>query len=332
MATLSEELSWRPACTPEMLQCRATLFRTVREFFGQQKYLEVDTPVLSRDVVADAHLHPIHACSDGTPLFLQTSPEAFMKRLLAAGCGSLFQIAHAFRADEQGRLHTPEFTLVEWYGVDTYWMNQMEVTEQLVRFSAGQFNGQFTSALTADAFARTTWQAAFRRHLDVDALSATTEELRRLAEATTAPGSSIPRQRDDVLNLLMAEHVEPQLGTDCPEFLTDYPASQAALAQISSDDPRVSLRFELYINGVEICNGYQELTNPDELRDREQAENQRRREHGHEQLPGARRLHKAMEHGLPDCSGVALGFDRLLMVLCGADSLAQVIPFPLDRA
>jgi len=324
---------WRPSCSAETMRSRAVLRRVIRDFFEQHGFLEVDTPLLSRDVIVDAHLDPIEVRSDDTPLFLQTSPEAFMKRLLASGCGSIFQITRSFRAGEEGRLHNPEFTLVEWYGTQTRWTEQLALTEDLVRCAAEHFPGAFTDSLLSTPFVGTTYQQAFQKYLHIDVLAATTEQLRR--RCTASAGSTlndIPQERDEVLNLLLAKHVEPHLGITRPEFLFDYAASQAALAQLSGDDPRVAHRFELYIGGLEICNGYQELTDPGELLEREQVQNRRRQQRGLEVLPGAGRLVKAMEHGLPECSGVALGFDRLLMVLCGADSLDDVLPFPLDRA
>lgn len=321
----------------------------IRHFFSGGGYLEVETPLLSRDIVVDAHLEPFQIPSTDDPgsyLFLQTSPEAAMKRLLAAGSGSIFQITRSFRRAESGRRHNPEFTIVEWYGVETTYEDQMLLTQNLIHHaihavrnwpatappiatSAGFCNDRFLSP-----FRRTRYVDAFQSALNTDVLNASVAELQQLVRrrTSTTVDSPLPADRDDLLNLLLAECVEPRLGAEQPEFLCDYPASQAALAERSVTDDRTACRFELYIQGLELCNGYQELTDPDELRRREAEQNLSRLAHATSALPGAPLLEAAMQHGLPSCSGVALGFDRLVMCLSGADHIDQVIPFPGDRA
>ena len=311
-----------------ILRSRARLCSRLRSFFDERDYLEVDTPLLSHDIVVDAHLDPLTVGIGDDTLFLQTSPEASMKRLLAAGCGNIYQITRSFRSGEQGGLHNPEFTIVEWYELHSDLDQQIALTESLVRHA---FSGTAV-CLPMTGFRITTYRNAFLRRLSIDPLTATYDELVDAAGPLCNNSNSVPNDRDDLLNLLLAEFIEPHLGTDGPEFLIDYPASQAALAQTDTRDATVARRFELYIEGIELCNGYQELTDGDVLRQRDDEQNRKRIERGANRLPGAVRMLGAMDHGLPECSGVALGFDRLLMILTGAARLDDVLPFPLDRA
>lgn len=351
---------WRPTCTLAMLQLRAVVLHTIRTFFADRGFLEVETPLLSHDVVVDAHLDPFVVAADRR-LYLQTSPEAGMKRLLAAGSGSIFQLGKAFRRAETGDRHNPEFTMLEWYadganganGADGFdgdssqhasWQQQVQLTEALVRTVhaavATAASGQMTDSarpiaeLPAASFDRLTYAAAFRRFLDIDVLAASLEQLQQLAATKTALRETA-RQidgRDDLLNVLVAECIEPQLGTGVPAFLHDYPISQAALAEHNPDDPRTALRFELYWDGLELCNGYQELSDVEELSRRDATANAARSQHKSEPLPGAPRMMEAMRHGLPVCSGVALGVDRLLMAILQTRVISDVIAFPGDRA
>lgn len=329
--TPANDSDWQPGCSVEMLKTRAMLRQSIREYFAGQGYLEVDTPLLSHDIVVDACLDPFHVSVDGRPMYLQTSPEAAMKRLLAAGSGSIFQITQSFRSAEQGIRHNPEFTMLEWYGVETTWRDQLSLTEQLIRSAAAAIDNQSRTPLPKQPFPVTTYREAFHRQLNIDVLTASVDELRAIC-AGRLSGSSIPDLRDDLLNLLLAEMIEPQLGTGGPEFLVDYPISQAALAAASEVDSRVARRFELYVDGMELCNGYQELTDAAELRRRQQVQNAQRRQRNVAELPGASQLLAAMDSGLPVCSGVALGFDRLLLWLTARTTLDECLPFPFPRA
>jgi lysyl-tRNA synthetase class 2 len=314
-----------------MLQHRARLRQSIRDFFVSRSYLEVDTPSLSHDVVIDAHLDPFEVVVAGERMFLQPSPESSMKRLLAGGSGSIYQITRSFRAAEQGNLHNPEFMIVEWYGLGTSWRDQIKLTEQLIRTAADVIQGPLTELLTPDSFAVTTYRQAFEHYLGIDVLAASVDQLQECVKGQRGV-SPVPEHRDDLLNLLLAARIEPQLGRGAPEFLVDYPLSQAALAEASSEDSRVARRFELYIEGIELCNGYQELTDAEELRRRDGVQQAHRRELNSSPLPGAQRLLAAMESELPMCSGVALGFDRLLMLLTGCSCIDECLPFPVDRA
>ena len=319
-----------------MLQLRARLLSTLRRFFDERGYFEVDTPLLSHDRVVDPHLEPFVVEGGAAPLYLQTSPEFGMKRLLAAGARAIYQIGHVFRAHELGRLHNPEFTMVEWYRAGDTHVEQMQVVEELVVDVVGnsQRPGSHATPVVQTPFLRTTYRAAFERHTGSDVFTLTTEQLNDLARArgVSIPASFDPRDRDGCLNLLLAELVEPHLGRERPEFLCDYPASQAAIARIRPDTLPVAERFELYWDGIELCNGYHELTDPVELRRRMAIESQRRASEGLSPLPVSNRLLAAMEAGLPPCAGVALGFDRLLMLAVGAKTIAEVMPFAFDRA
>jgi len=320
-----------PTTSLATLQLRARLLAAVRHFFDSRGYFEVDTPLLSHDRVVDPHLEPFVVAAGNAPLFLQTSPEFAMKRLLVAGARAIYQVGHVFRAGESGRLHNPEFTMIEWYRVGDTHLDQMQVTEELVVDVLRAARGP---SIPQTPFVRTTYRVAFQQSAGCDPFTARTRELAEIARARglAIPGSLAASDRDGWLNLLLAEMVEPQLGIERPEFLYDYPASQAAIAQIRPGDPPVAERFELYVRGIELCNGYHELTDPIELRRRMDVESQRRIAEGLGPLPGSSRLLAAMESGLPPCSGNALGFDRLLMVATGAGSIAEVIPFDFDRA
>ena len=333
------ERDYLPTANLATLQLRARLLATVRQFFDVRGYFEVDTPLLSQDRVVDPHLEPFVCREPGTALYLQTSPEFAMKRLLAAGAHAIYQMGHVFRAGELGQRHNPEFTMVEWYRTGDTHVEQMQVVEDLVVEVFRAAATQIASAPGAmhhpqAPFQKTTYRDAFLRGTgqDVMRLSAT-----QLAELARERGISIPASleasdRDGWLNLLLAELVEPKLGCERPEFLCDYPASQAALAVIRPGDPPVAERFELYIAGVELCNGYHELTDAAELRRRIETESERRMAEGLLALPVSNRLLAAMDAGLPPCAGVALGFDRLMMLVAGAKSVAEVIPFSFERA
>lgn len=334
---------WRPVCSPEVLRIRAAMLKRIREFFASRSYLEVETPCLSRDVVLDAWLDPfcVPGSSGEHSAYLQTSPEAFMKRLLAAGSGSIFQVAKVFRRGELGERHNPEFTMVEWYGVGDGWEEQAALTEELVRTCvdvAAGLPGGVKLDWPAGAFGRLTYAEAFERAFGVDVHRSVERELRLAAEGAGVvfPETGLPLDRDDLLNLMLGFVVEPCLGgvdgAERPEFLCDYPPTQAALAVVAETDPPVARRFELYVRGLEICNGYEELTDAEELGRRERLQSGRRREAMQSALPGAPRLSAALAAGLPPCSGVALGFDRLVMLAVGAKTIREVLAFPGDRA
>ena len=335
---MNSQPDYLPTADLATLQLRARLLAAVRRFFDDRGYFEVDTPLLSRDRVVDPHLEPFEFDGSAGPLYLQTSPEFAMKRLLVAGARAIYQVSHVFRAGELGRRHNPEFTMVEWYRTGDTHIDQMQVVEDLVAAvfrAAGEVRG--LAAVPRDTpvpFSRTTYRQAFRRHTGCDVVLMQPHELAALAHerGVPIPASLEPADRDGLLNLLLAELVEPHLGKERPEFVHDYPASQAALALIRPEDPPVAERFELYIDGIELGNGYHELTDPAELSRRIAVESERRAAAGLAPLPVSNRLLAAMEAGLPPCSGVALGFDRLVMLAARKSSVAEVLPFDFQRA
>jgi lysyl-tRNA synthetase class 2 len=313
------------------LRLRAQLLRAVRAFFDSRGFVEVETPVLSADVVVDRHLDPLSTKLPDDPrqpdrgrrLWLQTSPEFHMKRLLAAGAGSIYQIARVFRAGERGPRHNPEFTLVEWYEPGVDYHGGMATLSDL------------SAALLPRGLAeRISYADAFTRQVGIDPHAATGEELIELARqlGIVAPQSLAVDDRDGWLELLLGERVEPQLGVTRPTILYDYPASQAALAQVRPGPPPVAERFELYVDGLELANGYHELLDPAVLRERNRENNRLRLADGKSTLPENSRLLAAMDAGLPPATGVALGFDRLVMVVAGAKTIDEVAAFPIDRA
>lgn len=313
------------------LVLRARLLRRVRQFFDARGFLEVETPLLSADVVVDRHLDPFRTTlapdprrpDEGRTLWLQTSPEFAMKRLLAAGAGAIYQVAKAFRNGEQGALHNPEFTIVEWYRPRDDLQAGMRLLSELCE-----------ALLERGPAESLTYGEAFQRFAGVDPHRAATTEL---IEACRKAGIAVPESldaddRDGWLDLLLVGLVEPQLGRTAPTIVYDYPPSQAALAIVRDENPPVAERFELYVGGIELANGYHELCDPAVLRDRNARVNAARRRDGKPVLPEESRLLQAMEAGLPPCAGVALGFDRVVMLAAGAQSLAEVLPLPIDRA
>ncbi len=324
---------WRPSADLSVLRLRAELLAQIRAFFAACGVLEVETPALSAAAITDPHLASFKTCysgpgsQHGRPLYLHTSPEFAMKRLLAAGSGCIYQIARVFRDGEAGSRHNPEFTLLEWYrvGFDHHRLMD-EVAELVGMLLAGRL------ALAEPE--RLSYRQIFQHHLNLDPHRATVADLAACAETRniSIPTGMPPDDPDPWLDLLLTHCVEPRLGSGRLTFVHDYPASQAALARLRPDDPPVGERFELYINGIELANGFHELGDAVEQHRRFAQENAARRAAGLPIMPMDEHLLAALEFGLPDCAGVALGFDRLVMLATRKTSLAEVLAFPLDRA
>ncbi len=300
----------------ENLAMRGQLLRRLRGFFYERDFVEVETPLLAREVIPELHIEPLEVQGE----FLQASPELHMKQLVCAKMQALFQVTRSFRAGERGPLHIPEFTIVEWYRAGDDMHAGMQLLDELCQ-----------SMLNTPTANRTTYAAAFELNVGINPHAASLEELAKCA-ADKGIGIDANMQacvnRDDWLNLLLASCVEPQLGSDGPEILYDYPVSQAALAKTAKRDyGEVAERFELYCNGVELANGYHELTDATELRRRLNGVNQQRESEARKALPMPETLLEAMEAGLPACAGCALGFDRLMMLACGAKSIREVRAF-----
>ncbi len=322
---------WRPTASREMLQLRAALLARTRGFFAARGVLEVDTPIVVNAPVTDVHIHSarvIFEAADpgqGTPrpYFLHTSPEYAMKRLLAAGAGDIYQICHVVRALERGQLHNAEFTLIEWYRLGYSLDALMSEVDSLVR----ELLGAWLPALETE---RVSYRDAFLRALALDPFTAPVAQLTEQARLAGFRGATT--DRDELLELLMGTVVGPLLGRRGLTFVHGYPASQAALARLDPADPRAAQRFELYCDGIELANGFHELAAAPEQRGRFEHDVAERRRSG---LPVAtldERLLAALEAGLPDCCGVALGFDRTLMLAAGAERIDAVLPFPIERA
>ena len=339
---------WRPAISRERLSARAALLARAREFFAARAVLEVDTPLVVNAAVSDVHIHAAGVELAGEPaaagapgahrrLYLHTSPEYAMKRLLAAGSGDIYQICHVVRALESGRLHNPEFTLIEWYRLGFSLSALMDEVESLVRTLLG-------AAAAARASERLSYREAFLREAGLDPLTASVADLERAARplaysGAAASATQTPRaaaacatDRDEWLELLMGTLIGPRLGRGALTFVHGYPASQAALARLDPADPRVALRFELYCDGIELANGFHELAAATEQRARFARDSAERRRHGLPPVEPDERLLAALAAGLPDCAGVALGFDRIVMLSTGASHIEEVLPFPTSRA
>lgn len=296
----------------DVLNCRARLLAGFRDWFRQREILEVETPILGRAAVCDPHIHSLSALIGGERFYLHTSPEFAMKRLLASGSGSIYQIGKVFRNDEQSRLHNPEFTMIEWYqiGLD-YHALMGEIVELL------------TNLLKIERITALTYQQAFQQTVGIDPLAASYSELTALAGKVTGQMS-----KDDLLDLILSMKVLPAFKNNAV-FIYDYPKSQAALSKIRGE---IAERFELIVNGIELANGYTELTDAQELQQRFIHDNQQRLRIGLEPMPIDQLFLDAMTRGLPECAGVALGFDRLVMIALGKQSLAEVMPFPFNIA
>jgi lysyl-tRNA synthetase class 2 len=325
------QADWQPAAPLEVLRLRARLLRRIRTFFDRAGVLEVDTPVLSVAATPAPHLASFQTRYHGPgplhdlPLYLHTSPEFAMKRLLAAGSGSVYQLCKVFRDGEAGRNHNPEFTLLEWYRVDYDHLDLMDEVERLLETV-------LAGILPLAGVHHWAWRDLFLEFAGVDPFLATPGELAGLLEShAVVPVGMQAADRDDWLDLVMTHVIEPRLGAGLV-FVRDYPASQASLARIRRVQPPVAARFEAYLNGIEIANGFHELTDAGEQRSRFRLELAQRSRQRLPEVPLDERFLAALAHGLPDCAGVALGIDRLLMLACGARSLSDVLAFPFDRA
>jgi lysyl-tRNA synthetase class 2 len=315
---------WRPTATRERLALRASLLARTRAFFAARQVMEVDTPALVNAAVTDTHIHALSVdVTGGVRMFLHTSPEYAMKRLLAAGMGDIYQICHVARGFEQSRVHNTEFTLVEWYRLGFDLGALMDEVEALVRELCSTHPALRISAQ------RLSYREVFAQHTGLDPLDAT---IAQLLEVVAHLGYRSAGGRDELLDLIMGAVIGPKLGHACLTFVYGYPASQAALARLDPVDPRTAHRFELYMAGLELANGFHELAAADEQRARFAQDLHERQQRA---LPLHRmdeRLLAALAAGLPDCAGVAVGFDRIVMLAAGAAHIEEVLPFPTQTA
>jgi lysyl-tRNA synthetase class 2 len=320
-------LPYRPTASVAVLRERARLIARCRSFFAARDVLEVETPILSAATVSDPQLASLATVIAGEPgpFYLQTSPEYAMKRLLAGGSGDIYQISKVFRDGESGRNHNPEFTLLEWYRTGFDHQALMDEVETLLTELLG-------TRLTAPA-ERLSYRDAFRRSVGLDPLETPLAVLAEAAAARTGIAvASVSDDRDTCLDLLMGAVIGPTLGERRITFVHDYPASQAALARVLPGVPAVAARFEAYVNGLELCNGFHELADAGEQRRRFEADLRQRRERGLPSTPVDERFLAALEAGLPDCAGVAVGLDRVVMLATGCREIRDVLAFPVDVA
>jgi len=303
---------WQPTASIKNLHKRAQMLKHIREFFAARDVLEVETPLLCQTSVTDPHIASIKVQRQ----YLQTSPEYAMKRLLAAGSGAIYQICKAFRQDEAGRLHNAEFTMLEWYrpGFDHH---------QLM----DEMDALFQHLLEMPAAERKTYAAIFHEHLALDPHTADLAELAACAKAHNINVQMDVTERDTWLQLLMSECIEAKLGLTRPCFIYDFPISQAALARIQNTTPPTAARFEVYFQGIELANGFHELQDAKEQRKRFENNNIERQRLGLPTIPIDEYFLAALQHGLPDCAGVALGLDRLIMLAANCQNIAEVISF-----
>lgn len=324
---------WRPACSLEVLKKRAWMLTCIRNFFAQRQVLEVETPCLASATGTDQHLTALSSQlqvpgqAHRATYYWQTSPEFAMKRLLAAGTGSIFQICKAFRDEESGRYHNPEFTLLEWYRVD---FDLFELMDEL-----GLLLSQVLSSSESDRCCEfISYKQVWMDYVGIDPHSASLAEFEHcaeghcLTEAASLCGNDVSVWLDFLFSIL----IQPHLGHHVITFVYDYPACQASLARIRSEQPAVAERFEVFIEGIELANGFHELKDADEQQRRFQHEQQQRQVRGLFVPRQDQRFLAALRQGLPDCSGVAVGLDRVLMLIVGQEHIDEVLSFPVSRA
>lgn len=317
-------INWKPSAPASMLAARADLLAKIRKFFAELRVLEVETPVLAKATASDLHIQSWRTENrwgqNNQAFYLQTSPEYAMKRLLASGSGAIYQLAKAFRFEERSDRHNPEFTLLEWYQPGYSLFELMDEVEALLHL--------VTSVTDIQRFS---YRELFQKNLEIDPHQISTRDLEHFAKreiSIVAQGLS----RTDYLQLILSQIIEPKMPGNW--FLYDYPEDQAALAQVKTDSAgiKVAQRFELFCSGMEIANGYFELTDPIEQRRRFESDLEKRKQASHVSVPIDENLIAALESGLPNCAGVALGVDRLLMVATGAKTIDDVISFTTDLA
>lgn len=333
---LQTPADWRPTASLDVLKLRATLLDRVRAYFSARGVLEVDTPVLSAAGATDPAINsfittyhgPVPGAGRGSEvrLYLHTSPEFPMKRLLAAGSGSIYQVCKVFRDGESGGSHNPEFTLLEWYRTGYDHFDLMDDVEQLLR-------AVLDGVMPVEPVDHWTYRDLFLQITGMDPFAASVTDMQAVLQGHGLhdPVGLTVDDRDAWLDLLMTHVIEPRLGPGLV-FIRDYPASQAALAQLRPGQPAVAARFEAYLGGIELANGYHELTDAAEQQQRFEQDNARRVVLGSEPVAMDGNLLAAMQNGLPDCAGVALGVDRLLMVATQAESIDATLAFSLSSA
>ncbi len=325
---MSKPARWMPSAPITNLLKRAAILSKIRSFFSDRGVLEVETPTMSHATVTDIHLFPFEtrflgvSPENNVTLYMMTSPEYHMKRLLTAGSGSIYQLGRSFRNKEVGRYHNPEFTMLEWYRLHYDMYRMMDEVDDLLQQILGCDSSEVLS-----------YQQVFLRHLNIDPLTANKKQLRELAVKLDLSNlTDSEEDSDSLLQLLFTIEIQKYIGPDKPVFVYHFPAKQAHLAEINAEDNRVAERFEVYFKGVELANGFRELTDSSEQRQRFEQDRIKRAQLGLPQYPIDNNFLDALQHGMEPCSGVALGVDRLVMLALGAESLSDVLSFTLGRA
>lgn len=313
-------MDWRPSASIENLRQRALLIQSMRLFFEKRSYLEVETPIISHYGITDVYLSPLKTNCLKKTCYLHTSPEYAMKRLLAAGSGSIFQFAKVFRDDEEGRWHNPEFTLLEWYKLNANHHDLMEEVDVFLQ-----------EILKSEPLVKKSYEEVFQTYCNLNPHTATIQELEKSLHCYNLSGVLAEKDdKDTYLYLLMTHVVEPNLAKKpYPTAVYDFPATQASLARIING---YAARFEVYYKGVELANGFYELTDKKEQALRFEEDKAKRLLKGLDVSLMDNLFLAALEYGLPECSGVALGVDRLIALTLKQDSLKKVMAFIFENA
>jgi len=325
-------MSWQSTLSWENAQKRAKILQQIRQFFFERDVLEVETPSLSQATVTDVHLEGFTCrynflddspMSKSIPLYLQTSPEFHMKRLLASGYGCIFQIAKAFRHEAFGKYHNPEFTILEWYRINFDHFSLMGEVGELLK-----------AILQCADPIKKTYQELFIEYTDLDPLTASRVDLLMVIGRNNKLSDWLENEEDNdiLLQFIFCEIIEPQIGHNEPCFVYNFPSSQASLAKLCPDDNRVAQRFECYYQGIELVNGFNELTSYEMQVQRFQSDNKKRSAVNLPEKVIDENFISALSHGLPQCAGVALGVDRLIMLALKVDNIERVITFPIGNA
>ncbi len=321
--------AWQPKARIENLRIRAQLLARIRDFFAQRNILEVETPLLGRGATTDIYIHsfttvyhPPGVQENSQLFYLQTSPEFAMKRLLAANSGAIYQICKAFRNGEFGRKHNSEFTMLEWYRPGFNHHQLMDEMDEFLQYILNTSSAQ-----------RFSYVAMFQHYLNLHPYASSVFDLKNCAkEQGLGEVAGIDDDKNTWLDLLLTHFIEPHLGKNAPVFIYDFPASQASLAKIRQDDFPVAERFEVYMQGMELANGFHELSDAKEQEQRFIADNLQRKKLGLAEITIDHYLIQALENDFPECAGVALGIDRLMMLALQTESIEQVLSFTLENA
>lgn len=319
---------WQPTCSLQQLQARANLLQKIRVFFADRNVLEVETPLLCQSTGTDPNLDffstQYRSGSQSQTYYLQTSPEFCMKRLLAAGSGSIYQISKAFRNGESGRYHNPEFSLLEWYRIDFDLQQLMDEVAQLLQYLLAPLKPEVECI---------SYTEVFRQYTELDPLNFSVQSYIECAKSNNLDDAEVicAENHSMWLDFLFSFLVQPQLGKQSICMVFDYPACQSSLARVKIEDQRLVERAEIFVNGVELGNGYYELTDPVEQQQRFDFERELRKQKGLCIPDIDKQFLNAIKAGLPDCSGMAIGLDRLMMLTTNSNTIDQVLAFPVDH-